>query len=163
MEGNDIFCTQFEEWKEKGLIIHNNFLTYSILCIEPSVPGHALVIPRNHEEKLKGIEGYAERFFSGMEGTFQYIQRMYEENPEAIVGFYESLLKSPKQSSRECAERMLRHPGLRVKPEAYNFGMNVGYFAGQRVNHVHFHLFPRREGESGLGIATAMKNYLSRD
>jgi len=32
--------------------------------------------------------------------------------------------------------------------KGFNFGANAGSVAGQRIHHVHFHLVPRREGDS---------------
>jgi diadenosine tetraphosphate (Ap4A) HIT family hydrolase len=37
----------------------------------------------------------------------------------------------------------------------YNIGSNNGAIAGQKIQHVHFHLIPRREGEEGLPAAQA--------
>jgi len=34
--------------------------------------------------------------------------------------------------------------------KGFNFGANAGSIAGQRIHHVHFHLVPRREGDSHL-------------
>ena len=31
--------------------------------------------------------------------------------------------------------------------KGFNFGANCGAVAGQKINHVHFHLIPRREGD----------------
>lgn len=33
------------------------------------------------------------------------------------------------------------------KPDGYNIGVNVGYYGGQTVMHLHFHLIPRYAGD----------------
>ena len=33
------------------------------------------------------------------------------------------------------------------KPDGYNIGVNIGYDAGQTINHVHIHLIPRYKGD----------------
>lgn len=35
-----------------------------------------------------------------------------------------------------------------VNPEGFNLGANLGEAAGQTVKHLHFHLIPRRRGDS---------------
>jgi diadenosine tetraphosphate (Ap4A) HIT family hydrolase len=32
-------------------------------------------------------------------------------------------------------------------PDGYNIGVNVGYYGGQTVMHLHFHLIPRYKGD----------------
>jgi len=32
-------------------------------------------------------------------------------------------------------------------PDGYNIGINVGYYGGQTVPHLHFHLIPRYKGD----------------
>lgn len=32
-------------------------------------------------------------------------------------------------------------------PDGYNIGVNVGYYGGQTVHHLHFHLIPRYKGD----------------
>jgi diadenosine tetraphosphate (Ap4A) HIT family hydrolase len=39
--------------------------------------------------------------------------------------------------------------------------MNCGYAAGQRIAHLHMHVFPRRE--AGLGVVTAMRHHLQAE
>jgi diadenosine tetraphosphate (Ap4A) HIT family hydrolase len=38
----------------------------------------------------------------------------------------------------------------RYHPAGYNFGVNIGEAAGQRIMHVHFHLIPRYRGDTNV-------------
>lgn len=48
--------------------------------------------------------------------------------------------------------KVCRNEILTLDPtvKGFNFGSNAGSIAGQRILHVHFHLVPRREGDSNL-------------
>lgn len=35
-----------------------------------------------------------------------------------------------------------------LNPIGFNYGFNEGYFAGQHINHFHFHIIPRFEGDN---------------
>jgi diadenosine tetraphosphate (Ap4A) HIT family hydrolase len=154
-----IFCNSYKIDYEK--VIWENKEAFSVLNYKPSVPGHALIVTKQHITDLKTITGSVlEDFIHAIPQTFEAIQQIYENQPEAIKEFYKNLIINPPEvKSSLFAEQMLNHPHLLVKPIAYNWGMNYGYEAGQRAIHLHIHLFPRRE--TGLGIATAMREHLA--
>jgi diadenosine tetraphosphate (Ap4A) HIT family hydrolase len=158
-----IFCSSYWENKKKNLIIWENEESFSVLNYKPSIPGHALIVTKQHITDLTKFAGSAlEGFIQAIPQTFDAIKKIYEEEPETIKEFYKELMKNPPEiKSRFFAEKMLNHPHLLVKPIAYNWGMNYGYEAGQRAIHLHIHLFPRRE--TGLGIATAMRKHLASE
>lgn len=95
-------------------------------------------------------------FIRALEETLGAVKHIYEEDPERIVGFYESLAKNSDMSqSAEMAKKMLGHRHLRVPPtSSYNAGINYGRLAGQTMPHIHAHIVPRRE--EGKGFLTAM-------
>ena len=158
-----IFCNSYSEYKEKQLIIFENREVFSVLNYKPSIPGHALIVTKQHITDLRKINcEILEDFIHAIPQTFEAIQKIYEEETKTLVDFYKELIDNPPEpNSRIFAEQMLNHPHLLVKPIAYNWGMNYGYEAGQRAIHLHIHLFPRRE--MGLGIATAMRKHLSKE
>jgi diadenosine tetraphosphate (Ap4A) HIT family hydrolase len=157
-----LFCSSFQENRVKNLILFENTHAYSVFNYKPSVPGHSLIIPKRHIINLKKLKGeILDNFFQAIPLTFDRILELYEQQPEKISVYYKSLVASPPEpKSKEFALKMLQHPHLSLKPNSYNWGMNVGYKAGQREKHIHIHLFPRRE--NGLGIATAMRKHLKK-
>jgi len=46
--------------------------------------------------------------------------------------------------AKECRKGILEKDS---SVKGFNFGSNSGEVAGQKINHVHFHLIPRREGD----------------
>ncbi|MDD5193655.1 MAG: HIT family protein [Candidatus Nanoarchaeia archaeon] len=158
MKSTDIFCVLYNNWKRDDLVLFENDHAYSIFSVTPVTPGHAIVIAKEHFERLEELRGVAlEGFIDAMPSTLAAIQRIYDEDPEKIVQFYQFLKKNPlTDSPLDSAKRMLQDRNLRIKPDcAYNIGINVGGYAGQSVNHLHAQLFPRRE--KGPGIVTAME------
>jgi len=162
----DIFCNNFEVWKKDKKILFENQHVYSILSITPTVPALTLVIPKKHIENFSELTGnIAEEFFHAIPKTFEIIQEIYEscDKLRDLYEFYTQLSKTgPFDLAKLQAKEMLIHPELKVKPVAYNVGINYGTFAGQTVNHLHWQLIPRRENKDRpFGIATAFKEYLN--
>ena len=140
-------------------MIFENDQAYSILNYKPSVPGHTLIIPRQHIVDLKELTGSVlENYIQAIPLTFETLSIIISEEPQRIRSYYLSIVQEPPEPQAKIyAQQMLTHPFLSVKPTSYNWGMNVGFKAGQREGHIHIHLFPRRG--NGLGIATAMRKY----
>jgi len=170
-----VFCDNYEMWRKNGVLINQGTDTYAIWCVTPSVPGHAIVIPKKHavsfvdlEETTRDLD-FAKKYPSMLETymetipqTFEAIQESIKRDPERLANFYESLRDNPPfPAAKEYAELMLKHPALRQVPEGYNVGFNFGKSAGQTMEHLHAHIFPRVSGEKSEGIVTAMRNFLS--
>ena len=45
-----------------------------------------------------------------------------------------------------CQEA-INHPRINTKPDGYNHGVNDGKAAGRTVDHFHWHVIPRFEGD----------------
>ncbi|MHA2094381.1 MAG: HIT family protein [Candidatus Hodarchaeales archaeon] len=155
-----LFCNSYQENKNKKIILFENNDAYTVLNYKPSVPGHSLIIPKQHVVDLKKINGLVlENFIHAIPLTYEAIRKIYDEIPTRIIEYYQSLVvQPPEPESKIFAEKMLNHPSLTIRPISYNWGMNVGYEAGQREVHIHIHLFPRTG--SGFGIATAMRKHV---
>lgn len=65
----------------------------------------------------------------------RHFQSFFEASEEEIRAIY-SLMHEVKE--------ML---DIQYEPAGYNIGVNVGYYAGQTVMHLHVHLIPRYKGD----------------
>ncbi len=50
-----------------------------------------------------------------------------------------------------------------LKPEGLNVGWNHGWAAGQKVNHLHVHVFPRYGGDGGSGVQYLIRSSVKED
>jgi diadenosine tetraphosphate (Ap4A) HIT family hydrolase len=172
MAGNDIFCKLYSAWEKDGSLIYQNNNAGAILSSTPVVPGQLIIFPKRHITDLgdfRGEEGTD--LFRAFPESFDALRDLYESDLDRIVGFYERLKEHPPfPAAGVKGEEMLKHPELVVSPlnydsrdslgtQSFNIGVNMGYDAGQRIDHLHFHLFPRRN--SGLGINSAMEDHLN--
>ena len=56
----------------------------------------------------------------------------------------ENVLVSLLELAKECRVEI---EAIDSAVKGFNFGANFGAVAGQKIDHVHFHLIPRREGD----------------
>lgn len=47
----------------------------------------------------------------------------------------------------EVIRKTRRYIYIFYDPDGFNVGMNLGYAAGQTINHLHFHIIPRYKGD----------------
>ncbi|PJI06753.1 MULTISPECIES: HIT family protein [Clostridium] len=59
----------------------------------------------------------------------------FEASAEEVMAMY-SLLHEAKEIL-----------DIQYEPSGYNIGVNVGYYAGQTIKHMHIHLIPRYKGD----------------
>ena len=105
------FCDSYQENKRRNLIIYENTGAYSILNYKPSVPGHSLIIPKQHIVCLKELHGVLlENFIQAIPLTFEKIQEIFENNPKRVRDYYTSLVTSPPEpKSKVFALQMLNY------------------------------------------------------
>ena len=65
----------------------------------------------------------------------RHFETFFEATEEEIKAIYSLLHQVKKIIDSE------------LKPAGYNVGINVGYYAGQTVMHLHVHLIPRYKGD----------------
>lgn len=152
----DIFCNLYPAWRDAGAIVYENNAGYSIISPTPAVPRHLIVAPRRHVEKLSELKpNEAAGLLAAQQNAFNVLVEHY--SPARMRDVYERLLENPPvPSARADLEGMLAHPDLEQIPTGFNSGMNVGKSAGQTIEHLHWHLFPRY-GTSGSGVVSAMQ------
>lgn len=63
---------------------------------------------------------------------------------ETVFDLPSSELVSIFELAKICREKIINQDD---SVKGFNFGSNAGELAGQKLQHVHFHLIPRREGD----------------
>jgi len=84
--------------------------------IKPVGPGHTLIVPKKHFDKLVDLDKEASR---------EYIESVQEVGRVLMKEF---------------------------NADGFNIALNNGKSAGQVIDHVHFHILPRREGDNLKGV-----------
>jgi ATP adenylyltransferase len=90
---------------ENGMVVLNRY---------PYNPGHLMIFPKNHVEKLSELDG------------------------KASVALFNLVKKSAKLIDKTYA------------PHGMNIGINQGRSSGASIMHLHVHIVPRYENETGF-------------
>jgi hypothetical protein len=119
-----------------------------------------MIVVKNHITSLYDLQSPDVNLFLGaLEGTYEILKNIIISNPDKIMDFYQSLVNNPPEPiSKDYANVQIQKGIPQEEPKGFNWGMNYGFHAGQRVSHLHLHIFPRLKG---LGIATAMQKHLN--
>jgi histidine triad (HIT) family protein len=120
-----------------------NDLLYMVFDNFPVSPGHALVIPKRH---VKDFVELSEVEWAGLHGGIRQAIEIIESAD--LKSTYERFAEAhiSDQSVWFC-KKALSHPRLGTKPDAYNHGLNDGKAAGRTVDHLHWHVIPRYNGD----------------
>jgi histidine triad (HIT) family protein len=118
---------------------------FSFLDSFPISPGHCLVIPKRNIEVLEELT--KEEWLALKPAIETTIIKLKEANLyEKYSIMYEN---APNEKSKEYIKDVLNF--LKEKkdfePDAYNHGINNGKAAGRTVDHLHWHIVPRFEGD----------------
>jgi len=135
-----LFC---ELGKNPENVIYENELFYAQFDKFPITPGHAEVIPKRHIVSLLDLT--PEEIISLHEAIIETTHLIDSIDLKEV---YTKFLENPmNESSAWFCQKMLKHPGLERKPDAYNYGNNDGEAAGRTVHHLHIHIIPRFKGD----------------
>ena len=66
----------------------------------------------------------------------KHYETVFDLPPEELISIYEL--------AKFCRNEILRKD---CSVKGFNYSSNSGEIAGQKIQHVHFHLIPRREGD----------------
>ncbi|MBD3249441.1 HIT domain-containing protein [Candidatus Woesearchaeota archaeon] len=140
MSEDCLFCKIYKEGKE---IFYENESFYSRFDMFPISPGHTEVIPKRHAINLLDL---TEKEWNNLKPALKETVEIIESLDSKRL--YKILLKNPVNNlSEDFCRRMLDHPGIDKKPDAYNFGNNDGEAAGRTIHHLHIHIIPRYKGD----------------
>lgn len=115
------------------------------LDIHPVSPGHMLVIPRRHVTNLSEL---TQEEWAGLHDSIKNAITAIENLGPGIVSVYKAMLIVPlTENSPWFIQRALAHPCIGKKPDSYNHGLNDGREAGRTVEHLHWHIIPRYQGD----------------
>ncbi|MBC7195023.1 MAG: HIT domain-containing protein, partial [Caldisericia bacterium] len=84
----------------------------------------------------------------------RHILKIEELNKEEISDIFEVFNKV-----KNALEKFL-------KPDGFNFGINIGEAGGQSIEHIHFHIIPRYKGDTEFpdgGIRKVTMNFIDFD
>ncbi len=138
--GECVFCKKYQDKKE---IIFENEYFWAQFDLFPVSPGHAEVIPIRHVVSLEDLTSDEWKWLK-----YAIISTMGKIETRDLIDFYSYILKNPiNEKSKEFCEKMLKHPKINWRPNAYNHGINDGKAAGRTVDHFHWHIIPRYEGD----------------
>jgi len=99
-------------------------------------------IVRGHEEIIMENENFVvvKDIYPKVEGHLLVISKEhYDTFLDMPSEIYEDLLKISRAAAVKIVEE--------VDVEGFNFFMNNGETAGQIINHVHWHILPRKKGD----------------
>ena len=119
------------------------------------------MIPKQHKVSLNDLNRYE---WQNLHTAIRKVISIIEKSD--LTKIYKQYISNPtSQESIWFCKKALQHPKINQKPDAYNYGINDGKAAGRTVNHFHFHIIPRYQGDmndprGGVGHAIPqMGNY----
>lgn len=109
----------------------------------PVSPGHLLVIPKRHVASIGDLT------IEEMGLLWQISKQVTSsKHLDTLSTHYHRMLdEKPSANSPWFVRQALNHPRFGSTPDGYNFGFNEGKAAGQTVDHLHWHIIPRYDGD----------------
>jgi len=109
----------------------------------PVSPGHVLIIPKRHVVNLADLNVDE---WNELKNFIKEVVELIEKTDLKKV--YEEKFKNPIDDNSEWfCKKAINHPRINTKPDAYNYGVNDGKAAGRTVDHFHWHIIPRFDGD----------------
>ncbi len=106
---------------------------------------HTLIIPKRHITAFRDLKADEwQELHHLCAATIEMIENLTKEN---VYHQYKPLLEGPDKLVCWFATGTMNHPNLGQKPHGYNQGFNEGKAAGQTVDHLHWHIIPRYNGD----------------
>ncbi len=131
-----LFCTLAHS---QQAIVWQDKLFFAVFDAHPVSPGHTLVIPKRHVVDLVDLS-VAE--WTNLHNAIKNVILVIEKTNFKNV-YEKRLNKCPSNIEYWFLTKMLNHPKICSKPNAYNHGINDGKAAGRTVDHLHWQIIPR--------------------
>lgn len=129
--------------RQKNQIIWESEALFSIFDHYPVNPGHALVISKRH---VPDIQNLNDKEWGEIKNALAQIISIIRKTD--LIPIYQQFIqeKRDNQSVWFC-QKALQNPRINTQPDAYNHGVNDGKAAGRTLNHFHWHIIPRFDGD----------------
>ena len=130
-------------WHEKNRVIWENDVLFFIFDNYPVSPGHGLLIPKRHVTDFKELNNTEwKELHHGIHKATTVIEAT------DLISIYQQFIQDHiTDQSAWFSKKALAHPRINTKPDAYNHGFNDGKAAGRTIDHLHWHIIPRYEGD----------------
>ncbi len=140
---NDCFFCEWIEDKNRRTQILKNELFMALYDDCPVSPGHSLIIPKRHISNFNLLSSVEWKLLQ--ETIIQVISSIESTD---LKNIYQKFLDNPPtEFSTWFCQKAIIHPRINTKPDAYNHGINDGRAAGRTIDHLHWHVIPRFDGD----------------
>jgi diadenosine tetraphosphate (Ap4A) HIT family hydrolase len=131
--------------EEKYRVLFESEKFFCLLDGFPISPGHCLLIP--HRE-IKSLLELTKDEWIDLRDTIEItIEKLSEVNLiERYKKMYDNAPHEKSEMYIKDAIEYLQNKKV-FKPDSFNYGVNDGEAAGMTVNHLHWHIIPRFEGD----------------
>ena len=124
-------------------IVWENEHLFFVLDDHPVSPGHGLLVPRRHVPSiLDANDTEWQAYKLALPLCIQALDQL-----DMQVVYADKLRSATSETMAWFCQRALSHQRLGTKPDGYNHGVNDGAAAGQTVDHLHWHIIPRYNGD----------------
>jgi diadenosine tetraphosphate (Ap4A) HIT family hydrolase len=137
---NCIFCNP--DFRKGAAYLENDFF-YAFFDNYPVSPGHTVIVPKRHVVDFSTL---TEAEWQNLRHTIRETIEMIETTNLKSI-YEDTKKKNISENSVKFCDEILHHPRLGSKPDAYNHGFNDGTAAGRTVDHLHWHVIPRFDGD----------------
>lgn len=140
MDEECIFCGWAKLGQEN---LWENELFIARLDSFPVTPGHTIIVPKRHVVDIASLD---QKEWIALQLSIKDVIKKIENTD--LKKMYEGKISKPvsEQSVWFC-RRALEHPRIGTRPDAYNHGVNDGRAAGRTIDHLHWHIIPRFDGD----------------
>lgn len=135
-----VFCVFSKDEKIK---VWEDKLFYAMYDSYPVSPGHTLVIPKRH---VVNFDELTFEEWQSLNAVIKSVKKM-NENKDFRKIYSQMLYDSKSDISKWFLTKAVENKETNKKPQAYNYGVNDGLAAGRTVNHFHWHIIPRYDGD----------------